>query len=156
LGKDVGSSVATETLREIYGCFAKVGKPSSKDLVGFAARTPAAIQQAVTDLLDQDDPPAALIASDGQTGLERLTILRARGVAIPQQLSVIMFEDAPWAALFESAITIIVQPTHDMGRTEAEVAFALIDSDTPPRRFLRLPADLVVRESVGPAVRRPS
>jgi LacI family transcriptional regulator len=153
LGDEIGSSVITDRLRAIYGTYAEAGIRPSTELTRFASRTPAAIQSAVIALLDHDDPPTALIASDGQIGLEMLTALRARGVSIPQDLSVIMFEEAPWATLVDPPLTVVVQPTYDMGRTAAEVALASIGAEARVRRVPLFPAELVLRDSVGPAPR---
>lgn len=153
LGDQTGSSVINDRLQAIYGSYADAGMRPSTDLVRFATRTTAAIQRAVFDLLDQDDPPTALIASDGQIGLEALKALRARGVSIPQDLSLVMFEDAPWATLVHPALTVVVQPTYDMGRTAAEIALASVGKKAPPKSVPPFAAHLVLRDSVGPAAR---
>ena len=150
LGVDIGASVITDRLNAIYGAYSDAGVRPSTDLVRFPARTSGAIQRTVIELLDLDDPPTVLIASDGQIGLEALTALRARGVSIPRELSLLMFEDPPWATLVDPPLTVVVQPTYDMGRTAMEVALASIDAESPVRRVPVFPAELVVRDSVGP------
>lgn len=153
LGDEVGSTEISDRLRSIYSVLAEKGARPSTDLVRFPARNPAAIQQAVIEMLDSDNPPTALIASDGQIGLEAIIALRARGVSIPDELSFVMFEDPPWASLIDPPLTVVVQPTYDMGRMAAEVALRSIGVET---RFRQLPvfqADLVLRDSVGPAAR---
>jgi LacI family transcriptional regulator len=150
LGDDVGSSVISDRLQGLYGSFAKAGVRPSTDLVRFAARTQAAIQHAVIELLDHPNPPTLLVASDGQIGLEMLAVLRARGISVPSELSVVMFEDPAWTTLVEPALTVVVQPTYDMGRTAAEVALASIGAETALRRVPLFPAELVLRDSVAP------
>jgi LacI family transcriptional regulator len=149
LGDEIGSSVIGDRLRGIYGTYAEAGIRPSTDLVSFPSRAPKAIQEAVIELLDREQPPTVLIASDGQIGLEALTALRSRGIRIPEQLSLLMFEDPRWSTLVDPALTVVVQPTYEMGRTAAEVALSLIDSDQEPQVPI-FPAELVTRESVGP------
>ncbi|MFD5858779.1 LacI family DNA-binding transcriptional regulator [Streptomyces chartreusis] len=153
LGEETGSSVMTDRLQAVYGTYAEAGIRPSTELVRFAARTSTAIQREVSALLDHDDPPTALIASDGQIGIEVLTVLRARGVSIPRDISVIMFEDAPWATLVDPPLTVVVQPTYEMGRTAAEVALAAVGTEGRVQRVPLFPAELVLRDSVGPAPR---
>lgn len=150
LGDDIGASVITDRLEGLYGAYVEGGIPPSTDLVRFAARTSAAIQRTVIELLDEDDPPTVLVASDGQIGLEMLTAIRTRGLSIPRDVSMLMFESAPWATLVDPPLTVVVQPTYDMGRTAAEVALASIGSESV-RRVPLFPAELVLRDSVGPA-----
>lgn len=150
----VGSTEISDRLQAIYGVFVEAGETPSTDLVRFPARNPAAIQRAVLELLDADDPPTALIASDGQIGLEAFTVLRSRGVSIPDAMSFVMFEDPAWASLVDPPLTVVVQPTYDMGRTAAEVALASIGTDELVKRLPLFPADLVLRDSVGPVRRQ--
>lgn len=150
LGDETGSPVIADRLRAIYSSYADAGFSASTDLVRFAARSSSAIQQAVVSLLEHPNPPTALIASDGQIGLEMLSVLRMRGVSVPKDISVVMFEDAPWAALVDPPLTVVVQPTYDMGRTAAEVALASIGSPSV-RPVPTFPTQLILRESLGPA-----
>lgn len=154
LGEETGSPVIADRLRAVYSGYAEAGLRPSTDLVRFAARTSGAIQQAVVSLLEDPDPPTVLIASDGQIGLEMLSVLRARGVSVPEELSVVMFEAEPWAALVNPPLTVVMQPTYDMGRTAAEVALASIDADAPVRRVPTFPTHLILRDSLGAAPTR--
>uniref|UniRef100_UPI000B145332 LacI family DNA-binding transcriptional regulator n=1 Tax=Paenarthrobacter ureafaciens TaxID=37931 RepID=UPI000B145332 len=154
LGDDTGSSVINDRLQAIFGTFAEAGLPPSTDLIRFASRSAAGIHDAVIDLIEQEDPPTVLIASDGQIGLETLTALRARGLSIPQDMSLVLFEDAPWAKLVDPPLTVVSQPTHEMGRVAAEVALASVGAEKPLRRIPPFAAQLVIRDSVGPAADR--
>ena len=78
--------------------------------------------------------------------------LRSRGVSIPEELSLVLFEDAPWAALIDPPLTVVVQPTYNMGRVAAEVALASIGTNTT-RHVPIFPAELILRDSVGHATR---
>ncbi|MGO4586612.1 LacI family DNA-binding transcriptional regulator [Arthrobacter sp. 2RAF6] len=151
LGDQVGSSVTTDRLQAIYGSYAEAAIRPSTDLVRFTSRSPAAIQQAVIELLGNELPPTALIADDEQVGLEMLTVIRSRSISIPRELSLVMLEDTPWATLIDPPLTVVRQPTYDMGRTAAVVALASIGAEADLPRVPLFPAELLLRKSVGPA-----
>jgi DNA-binding LacI/PurR family transcriptional regulator len=72
---------------------------------------------------------------------------KAGGVKVPDDIAVVGFDDAPFAALFSPAITTIRQDKIGLGQVAGEQMMALIDDPkaTPPK--LMLPVELVVRES---------
>lgn len=70
------------------------------------------------------------------------------GRTIPDDLSVVGFDDVPRAAAWDPPLTTIRQPLVDKGRVAADLLLELIDG-RPPRR-IELPIELVVRDSTAP------
>ncbi|MFP5346555.1 MAG: substrate-binding domain-containing protein, partial [Actinomycetes bacterium] len=72
------------------------------------------------------------------------------GVKVPDDLSVVGFDDAPPAATAQPPLTTVAQPLGEIGETAGRLVRAMVDGETAasPRRF---PVELVVRESTGPA-----
>lgn len=102
-------------------------------------------------LLDLDDPPTALLAADSLMTLGVLTVCRERAVTIPEELSVVGYDDIDAFQLVSPQITVI---PHDPART-GELAVEMLTrtlAGEPPESVV-LDAHLVVRGSTGP-VRR--
>ncbi|MGC9468476.1 MAG: substrate-binding domain-containing protein, partial [Anaerolineae bacterium] len=78
-----------------------------------------------------------------------LNALQQQGVCVPQQMSVIGFDDVEFAAHCFPPLTTVRQPTDEMGRCLVELLQALIEGrdDVGPKV---LSADLVIRETTGP------
>jgi LacI family transcriptional regulator len=73
-----------------------------------------------------------------------------RGIRIPDELSVVGFDDEPAAARMTPPLTTIRQPTREMGRVGVErLIERMKHPDTAPRRIV-LPVELVVRASTAP------
>ena len=94
-------------------------------------------------------PPTALLAMSDLVALKAMNWLAARGVCVPEDVSVVGFDGVPEAALSSPALTTVEQPFRQIA--ERSVA-AILDDDLPQGREV-LPLTLVVRESTGPGPR---
>jgi LacI family transcriptional regulator len=105
--------------------------------------------QAARALLARPDRPTAIFAAHDETALGVLEAARERRIAVPQQLSVIGFDDIREASLAVPALTTIRQPSRAIGYAAAKVLVSMLGGDEQPiaRRFT---PTLVERASVGP------
>jgi LacI family transcriptional regulator len=108
------------------------------------------------ELLDVDDPPTAIFAGSDQQALGVYEAARQRGLRIPQDLSVVGFDDLPMARWVSPPLTTVRQPLADMGSVAAEMLGALIEGVPLASRRVELATELVVRASTAgqPAARR--
>ncbi|MEV7094985.1 LacI family DNA-binding transcriptional regulator [Amycolatopsis sp. NPDC051045] len=112
------------------------------------------IRKAVADLLGDPDPATALIASDSLIGLAVVGALQEQGLRIPEDVSILMYDDQPWARLVTPPITVVAQPTYDIGHAAGARLAALVDGATKTTPLVPLPATLVERGSIGPVPAR--
>lgn len=105
---------------------------------------------ATNALLDHPEPPTALIALDSVLSLGVMQALHHRGVACPDAVSVIGFDDAEWTEVINPPLTVMSQPGHDIGRRVAERLVARLNGGAPEPESIRLAATLIPRGSVGP------
>lgn len=70
---------------------------------------------AVAALLALPEPPTAIFAANNVLGEAAVFSLREHGLQIPKDISLLMFDDVPWAALIQPSVTVIKQPTYNMG-----------------------------------------
>ena len=73
---------------------------------------------------------------------------RAR-LRIPDDLSLVGFDDFEWADLFEPRLTLVAQPVAEIGQRAAFLLMERIAAPEGARRTLRLKTSLVERESCG-------
>jgi LacI family transcriptional regulator len=130
------------------------GIPADPELVAagdFTEPTGFAAGQA---LLATPSPPTAIFASNDIMAFGVLKAARERGLRVPQDLSILGFDDIPQARLVDPPLTTVRQPLEEMGRVATRTLVGLIAD--PQRRIGRvtLPTELVVRESCGPAPER--
>jgi LacI family transcriptional regulator len=94
------------------------------------------------------DLEALFIASD-VVALGAIGGLRALGRRVPEDLSVVGFDDIPLAAFFEPPLTTVHLPAYELGHAAGVALLDRITEPTVPSRTL-LPTELVVRASTGP------
>jgi DNA-binding LacI/PurR family transcriptional regulator len=73
---------------------------------------------------------------------------------VPDDLSVVGFDDLEFARWSGPALTTIRQPLAEMGAAAADLALTLAAADTPPRLRIELATDLVIRASTAPPLPR--
>jgi DNA-binding LacI/PurR family transcriptional regulator len=111
---------------------------------------------ATLDLLRGDAPPTAILAMSDVLALGALEAAVTLGVPVPDELSIVGFDDSPASALTNPRLTTIAQPHEEKGRLAAEWLVQAIERGTAPRSRRRraiLPTELVVRESTAAPAR---
>jgi LacI family transcriptional regulator len=101
------------------------------------------------EFLDMDDRPTAIFAGSDQQALGVYEAARQRGLRIPQDLSVVGFDDLPAARWVSPPLTAVRQPLADMGRVAAEMLGDLIEGVPLRSQRVELSTELVVRESTA-------
>jgi DNA-binding LacI/PurR family transcriptional regulator len=103
-------------------------------------------------LADRACRPDAIFATNGPTGLGVLRALRLCGLATPDDIGMVTFDELTADDLFLPAITTIVQPAYEIGHGAAEILLDRVEgtetAGTPVT--LRLPATLKIRDSSRP------
>jgi LacI family transcriptional regulator len=102
-------------------------------------------------LLSLPNPPTAIFASNDVMAFGVYEAIRARGLRIPQDVSVVGFDDIPQATQMHPALTTVRQPLQEMGRIATQRLFSWIEHDLEqPLEFLYLPTELILRDSACP------
>lgn len=102
-------------------------------------------------VLDLADPPTAVFAANDLSGIEMIRVAVGRGLRVPEDLSVVGFDDIPEAAAHVPQLTTVRQPLTEMGAEAVRVLLAMLDGG--PQEHVRMPAELVVRTSTAAAPR---
>ena len=109
--------------------------------------TIAAAQAAATELLSGQPLPEALVASNGLILLGLTEAVRAAQLRFPEQIALAGFDDLPWTRLVEPGITVIAQPTYDLGQAAIELLLQRIAHPAQSIRRVVLRGELIERGS---------
>jgi len=119
------------------------------------AQEPA--RDATRELLRAPDPPTAILAMSDILAIGALEAAAEERVAVPEELSVVGFDDSPVALHATPPLTTVAQPHEEKGRLAAQWLMEEVERGQRPadgRRRAILPTELVVRESTAPAPHR--
>lgn len=98
-------------------------------------------------LLDQPDPPTAIFAGNDAQAAGVYQVLYQRNIRIPDEMSVIGFDDVMYTAQMSPPLTTIHQPLTEMGKMAANMLLRLIAGQRLDSNHVELSTSLVVRES---------
>lgn len=100
--------------------------------------------------------PTALLSSNDDMALAAIEVFKANGVRVPQDISVIGFDDIYITAHTSPALSTVHVPMVEMAKKAAEATIQAIEQKDRTQIFYNLPTKLVVREScaVSPCARR--
>ena len=98
-------------------------------------------------MLDLPEPPTAIFASNDVMAMGVMDAVRNRGLRVPDDVSVIGFDDIPQASLVRPALTTINQQLEKMGRVATQMLLDLLKHPEKKADRIELPTHLIVRDS---------
>ena len=100
--------------------------------------------------VDPDIRPTALLCANDLMAIGALEYCKSVGLRVPDDVSIVGFDDVPVSSLLTPRLTTVSQPAHDMGFQAANLLIGLVKGRTdlePPNLF---PVSVQIRESVAP------
>lgn len=111
---------------------------------------------AALELLGERSPPTAILAMSDVLAIGALQAAAELRVSVPDELSLVGFDDSPAASLATPPLTTVAQPHEEKGRLATKwLLEAIGNGEVGQERRAILPTELVVRESTAPAKDRP-
>lgn len=106
-------------------------------------------EKAMTRLLDLPRPPTAVFAGNDQQALGAYQAIRDRGLTIPDDISVIGFDDLPVARWTGPPLTTTRQPVAEMAAYAMRMLLRYLDTGVFDTRRVELATELIVRDSTA-------
>ncbi|MFN7117000.1 MAG: LacI family DNA-binding transcriptional regulator [Saprospiraceae bacterium] len=142
--------ITRERLAGYRAALERYGVPFDEQLIRYSGAFDVRyVRQHVEELLALDPKPDAFFTASDRLALGCLEALHNLQVRIPQDVAMIGFTNIHAAHLLSPALSTVVQPAFDMGKTAADLLIDLIENKKRPVEFktVKLPMDLFIRES---------
>ena len=98
-------------------------------------------------LLAQNEKPDAIFTSNSMLTAGAFQAIRDAKLSVPEDIALVGFDETTWGALVEPPITVIAQPTEEIGRTATELLFQRIADPTRSPKTVILNGKLRIRGS---------
>jgi DNA-binding LacI/PurR family transcriptional regulator len=125
------------------------GVPVDPYLIRFGDFHVASGLRYAREMLRNPDPPTAIFAANDLMALGVYQAAREARLHIPEDLSVVGFDDLPVAKWVGPNLTTVRQPLAEMARTATELVIRMAAGEAPPQMRLELATELIVRESTA-------
>jgi len=122
--------------------------PVNKDYIIATGFMPNSGFYMANELLDRHPDVTAIFAYNDRIALDAYLALQARGVRIPDDISIVGYDDVGIASLVSPKLTTVSQPFYEIGKNAAELILKRIKENrkSTPQTIL-LPTKLVIRDS---------
>jgi DNA-binding LacI/PurR family transcriptional regulator len=149
----LGDRLGFQTDKERYAGYRKAladdGIPFHKDWVVYGDGLPEGSAEAVERLLSLSRTPTALFCYNDMSALGAIEAARNKGLRVPEELSLIGFDDLFFSRYMQPGLTTIRQPRREMGRKAMGILLSLLAGEDPEKQ-VSIHGELVVRSSSKP------
>jgi LacI family transcriptional regulator len=145
-----GWAASEERIEGYHVALAAAGVQASSELVAEGDFEMRGGYAAAETLLDLPQRPTAIFAANDNMALGVLRAARGRGMSVPEDLSVVGFDDTELAHIVTPALTTVRQPLAELGRTAVSLLMRMIERQRVEALRVELATRLVVRKSTRP------
>jgi LacI family transcriptional regulator len=138
---------AIERLEGYKAALSDAGLPFDAELVREGDYWEQPAYQATQALLQDTNPPTAIFASNDLSAFGVMDAVRDAGLRIPDDISIVGFDDTPQASGVYPKLTTVRQPLDQMGRVAVKMLLEQIAEPDRPLRHVTLATQLIVRDS---------
>jgi LacI family transcriptional regulator len=107
----------------------------------------------MTGLLRLTRRPTAVVASNDWTAIGALHAIQSAGLRVPEDISLVGFDDIPLVSYTTPALTTVRMSAIDVGSTAFQALFRMIGGELPEGDVFQIPTKLIVRHSTAKAKR---
>ena len=107
-------------------------------------------RMAATEILESKKLPTAVVVANDMMALGAMQEFKAAGLKIPQDISIVGFDDIAFASLSEPPLTTICSPRVEIGRRAIEALITTIKTPNQQGVEIRIPTYLITRKSTAP------
>jgi DNA-binding LacI/PurR family transcriptional regulator len=122
------------------------------DLIRQGDLRPEGGYRVALELLRRPNPPTAVFSVNNQTTVGVLSAIAKAGLRIPNDISVVGFDDLSTAGLLVPPLSVVSQPTYELGAQAVRLLLERVEQPDRPAKHIVLPVSLRLRDSTGPPV----
>jgi DNA-binding LacI/PurR family transcriptional regulator len=142
-------TASADRLAGYQQALASAKMPFDEDLVRYGDFAPASGEAAMTDLLRLTPRPTAVFVASDTVAIGALKAIRTAGLAVPRDIAVVGFDDAPHSEFIDPPLTTVRLPAYGLGWGAADLLIRLINNEVIRQPSVLLETELIIRKSCG-------
>jgi LacI family transcriptional regulator len=145
------TSTAVDRVAGYRRAMVEAGLDAGAERVYHAQFTLESGYQMAQQVLATTPRPTALFAANNFIAIGAFRALRDVGLRVPEDMSLVAFDDLPASLVMEPFLTVAAQPAYEMGQKATELLLARLSGEGPADcQEIVLPTEVIVRRSSGP------
>lgn len=141
------SSTYEERLRGYQEALQAHRLPVDPELIRTGSPRVLTGHQMTYDLLKLPAPPTAIFTGNNLLTIGALRAIHEKGLRIPDDIALAAFDEMDWMFFLTPALTVVAQPTYNLGQVAVDLLLQRLDSPLRPRQEIVLTPALHIRES---------
>jgi len=125
------------------------GLPIEADCVRHGDWTVATGRAETAHLMELDEPPTAIVYPAADLAIGGLGELRARDVAVPDEVAIVSFDDSDAAPLLDPPLTVLARRDREIGDLAASMVLRALEHERAGPMDVRISMELAIRRSCG-------
>jgi len=150
LSGPVDMSTAVDRVAGYRRAMSEAGLESNEALIYLGAYSIDGGYDMMQQVLQKSLSPTAVFAGNNFIAVGAFRVLREAGLRVPDDVSLVAFDDLPITFSIDPFLTVVTQPPYDMGRRAAELLLARLSDQAAEYQDIILPTQIIVRRSSGP------
>jgi DNA-binding LacI/PurR family transcriptional regulator len=119
-------------------------------IIHFVKQDPDSVKSSVIHYLKNSPKPDAIFSTNNMLTLDILDGIKESGMKVPEDISLISYDDTVWSKNIDPPLSTVNQPRYDMGKIAAEKLIELINSSDEIKPVsIVLEPNLIIRKSCG-------
>jgi LacI family transcriptional regulator len=140
---------AEERLKGYYRVHEDYSMDINEELIRYGNYKIDSGYELLNEFIDMEDPPTAIFVTNYEMTMGAIMAINERNISIPDELSLIGFDNLEMAKIIKPPLSIVIQPMEKIGETAAETLLKRLEENMSnfPARY-RLKAEVLIRGSV--------
>ena len=123
--------------------------PDIKPIIELGDFTQLGGYEATRNVLAIHNDISAFLVANNLMTLGALQFFNESKIRVPDEIALVGFDDMPWATSLQPPLTVVAQPTYEMGKIAARLLLDRINNPNSPIQQVTLETELIIRESCG-------
>ena len=143
-----GLTTSTERLEGYKDALKENNIPLNKNLIKYGDYRINSGYKLMKELIEEDNGLTSVFIANNAMTIGAMKLLKEKNIKIPDDISLIGFDDSDWASITDPPLTVVKQSSFEMGKKAAELILKRINNNEDNKfEEYRLPTSIIERES---------